>query len=207
MEDRAQGIGVAVEEGQLASEERPRLFPVRRRGPWIRAWRGLHDRGGTGGSCQSLGNVCQLFGGSLRDRDSTVAVDRRLNTPRSNSPSLGRGWRAMVVAQTSGKTEVIRRIERKSREKREREGFPALSVENSKRWWSGRGIDRFEFLDSRFFFSCHRGAGFENGYSSWNGRVSFQIYKNRIPVNPQNLTILGNFWNFLFSLVRRQIEI
>lgn len=33
MEDRAQGIGVAVEEGQLASEERPRLFPVRRRGP------------------------------------------------------------------------------------------------------------------------------------------------------------------------------
>lgn len=33
MEDGAQGIGVAVEEGQLASEERPRLFPVRRRGP------------------------------------------------------------------------------------------------------------------------------------------------------------------------------
>lgn len=189
MEDGAQGIGVAVEEGQLASEERPRLFPVRRRSPWIRAWRGLHDRGGTGGSCQSLGNVCQLFGGSLRDRDSTVAVDRRLNTPRSNSPSLGRGWRARwwlrkpLGKRKSSEEWIVER--KKSGEERERGSPPRawkIRGKSSPRSCIAimrRGIDRFEFsIDSRIFFEWGRIRKWM--YSSWNGRVSFPIfYKNR----------------------------
>lgn len=92
MEDRAQRFSVVASEGQLAFEERSSLFPVRRRSPWIRAWRGLHDRGGTGGSCQSAGNVCQLPGGSLRDRDSTVVVDRWLNTNWRFWGGIGRSY-------------------------------------------------------------------------------------------------------------------
>ncbi|XP_076239687.1 uncharacterized protein LOC143182533 [Calliopsis andreniformis] len=37
MENRAEGLGPPVEEGQLASEDGSRLFPLRRRGPRIRA--------------------------------------------------------------------------------------------------------------------------------------------------------------------------
>lgn len=83
----------------------------------------------------------QLFGGALRDRDSAVAVDRRLNAPRSNSPSLGRGWRVVV----SGKTEVIRG-------RREERGFSTL-VENSKEV-EMMGEESIEFRippDSRFY--------------------------------------------------------
>lgn len=102
MEDRAQRFSVVASKGQLASEERSSLFPVRRRSPWIRAWRGLHDRGGTGGSCQSAGNVCQLLGGSLRDRDSTVAVNRWLNTPLRTDDFGGEGGEVLDDRITSG---------------------------------------------------------------------------------------------------------